>query len=275
MLSDILPTGYEIGVQYGDVKEGDVVAVIGAGPIGLAAIMTAAPRGASKVIAVDANAFRLEQSKLFGATDTIDISKTEDVVGEPEEARAATDSASTSPSRQSAYRRPSRRPSTRSARVGASPTSASTAHRRASRSSVTGSTTSPSRPVSSTRPPPRTCSSRSSAARSTRASSITHRFTFDQIMEAYDTFANAADQKALKVIITNHGPINALRFDVSLRRPMPRANTSNRERVRPDALVRAARAPTIDGPVPGQQPPADSAVRVRVNASGPSSSVKT
>ena len=50
MLSDILPTGFEIGVQYGDVGEGDVVAVIGAGPVGLAAIMTAASAGASKVI---------------------------------------------------------------------------------------------------------------------------------------------------------------------------------------------------------------------------------
>ena len=43
MLSDILPTGSEIGVQYGQVKIGDVVAVIGAGPVGLAAITPAVP----------------------------------------------------------------------------------------------------------------------------------------------------------------------------------------------------------------------------------------
>ena len=46
MLSDILPTGFEIGVRYGQVKPGDVVAVIGAGPVGLAAIMTAGLYGA-------------------------------------------------------------------------------------------------------------------------------------------------------------------------------------------------------------------------------------
>src|SRR6476659_5497580 len=42
LLSDILPTGHEIGLQYGQIKAGDVVAVIGAGPVGLAAIATAA-----------------------------------------------------------------------------------------------------------------------------------------------------------------------------------------------------------------------------------------
>jgi alcohol dehydrogenase len=41
LLSDILPTGFEIGVQYGQVKPGDVVAVIGAGPVGLAVMATA------------------------------------------------------------------------------------------------------------------------------------------------------------------------------------------------------------------------------------------
>ena len=45
MLSDILPTGFEIGVRYGRVKPGDVVAVVGAGPVGLASIMTAASTG--------------------------------------------------------------------------------------------------------------------------------------------------------------------------------------------------------------------------------------
>lgn len=72
MLSDILPTGYEIGVLSGAVKAGDVVAVIGAGPVGLAAIMTAAAAGAERIIAVDGNKFRLEASYGFGATDTID-----------------------------------------------------------------------------------------------------------------------------------------------------------------------------------------------------------
>ncbi len=72
MLSDILPTGFEIGVQYGEVKPGDVVAVIGAGPVGLAVMMTASLYGAAKIICIDLDANRIEQSKKFGATDGVD-----------------------------------------------------------------------------------------------------------------------------------------------------------------------------------------------------------
>jgi alcohol dehydrogenase len=70
-LTDILPTGYEIGVLNGDVKDGDTVAVIGVGPVGLAAVMTAKMKGASKIIAVDPDEFRLQTARDFGATDTI------------------------------------------------------------------------------------------------------------------------------------------------------------------------------------------------------------
>ena len=68
MLSDILPTGFEIGVQYGRTKPGDVVAVIGAGPIGLSVMMTAGLYGASKIIAIDLDENRIEQARRFGAT---------------------------------------------------------------------------------------------------------------------------------------------------------------------------------------------------------------
>jgi alcohol dehydrogenase len=71
MLSDILPTGFEIGVRYGRVKPGDVVAVVGAGPVGLAAMMTAGLYGAARVIALDIDDNRLEQARVFGATDTV------------------------------------------------------------------------------------------------------------------------------------------------------------------------------------------------------------
>jgi alcohol dehydrogenase len=77
MLSDILPTGFEIGVQYGGTTPGDVVAVIGAGPIGLAVMMTAGLYGASRIIAVDLDANRVEQAKRFGATDGIDSGDTD------------------------------------------------------------------------------------------------------------------------------------------------------------------------------------------------------
>ncbi len=72
MLSDILPTGFEIGVRYGRVQPGDVVAVVGAGPVGLSAMMTAGLYGAARVIALDLDASRLEMARGFGATDTVD-----------------------------------------------------------------------------------------------------------------------------------------------------------------------------------------------------------
>jgi alcohol dehydrogenase len=72
MLSDILPTGFEIGVRNGGVEPGDVVAVVGAGPVGLAAIMTVGLYGASRVIAIDLDANRREVAETFGATDSVD-----------------------------------------------------------------------------------------------------------------------------------------------------------------------------------------------------------
>ena len=71
MLSDILPTGFEIGVRNGRVKPGDVVAVVGAGPVGLSAIMTSGLYGASRVIAIDLDDNRIDQARGFGATDGV------------------------------------------------------------------------------------------------------------------------------------------------------------------------------------------------------------
>lgn len=71
MLSDILPTGFEMGIMYGTVSPGDVVAIVGAGPVGLAAVMTSRLYGPSRVIAIDLDDNRLAKAKEFGATDTI------------------------------------------------------------------------------------------------------------------------------------------------------------------------------------------------------------
>lgn len=70
-LADSLPTGYEVGVLNGHVRPGDTVAVVGAGAVGLSAILTTSLWGASRVIAIDTNEFRLEKAKEFGATDTV------------------------------------------------------------------------------------------------------------------------------------------------------------------------------------------------------------
>ncbi|HAI93454.1 MAG TPA: alcohol dehydrogenase [Xanthomonadaceae bacterium] len=72
MLSDILPTGFEIGVLAGQVKPGDTVAVVGAGPIGMAVLLTAQFYSPSRVIMIDMDPERLEVSRQFGATDVID-----------------------------------------------------------------------------------------------------------------------------------------------------------------------------------------------------------
>jgi len=71
LLSDILPTGFEIGVQYGRVKPGDTVAVVGAGPVGLAVIATAGLYGAAQIIAIDLDQNRLDLAKQVGATHCI------------------------------------------------------------------------------------------------------------------------------------------------------------------------------------------------------------
>ncbi len=71
MLADILPTGYEVGVLNGGIRPGDVVAVVGAGPIGLSAIMGSRLYSPSHVVAIDLADSRLEAAKAFGADVTV------------------------------------------------------------------------------------------------------------------------------------------------------------------------------------------------------------
>lgn len=71
LLSDIFPTGFEIGVQYGRVKPGDTVAVVGAGPVGLAVVATASLHGAAQVVAIDLDPHRLERATKLGATHAV------------------------------------------------------------------------------------------------------------------------------------------------------------------------------------------------------------
>lgn len=73
MLSDILPTGFEIGVLAGKVKPGDSVVIVGAGPVGMAALLTAQFYSPAILIVVDGDANRLEVAKRFGATHVVDI----------------------------------------------------------------------------------------------------------------------------------------------------------------------------------------------------------
>jgi len=79
MLADILPTSYEVGVTSGAVRPGDVVAIVGAGPIGLAAIITARLLTPSAIVAVDSAPARRDAAKRFGADAALDPG--DDVLG--------------------------------------------------------------------------------------------------------------------------------------------------------------------------------------------------
>ncbi len=71
LLSDALPTSHEIGVQYGDIQPGDTVTIVGAGPIGMAALLTAQLYSPSEIIMVDVDDNRLEMALEMGATATV------------------------------------------------------------------------------------------------------------------------------------------------------------------------------------------------------------
>jgi alcohol dehydrogenase len=199
MLSDILPTGFEIGVRNGRVKPGDVVAVIGAGPVGLAAMMTAGLYGASRIIAIDLDDNRVEQAKGFGATDGVNsggaswsdevLAMTDglgvdvaiEAVGVPATFEMATDLI---------------RPGGTVANVGVHGKSVELKLQElwikdvAITTGLVSATTTPMllRLVAQGKLKPEKF--------------VSHRFTFDNIMEAYDTFGRAAETKALKVAIT-------------------------------------------------------------------------
>lgn len=80
-LADILPTGYEVGVLNGRVQPGDVVAVVGAGPVGLAAVLAAKLFSPAAIVAIDPAATRRDFAMQFGA----------DIAVPPEQARAEVD----------------------------------------------------------------------------------------------------------------------------------------------------------------------------------------
>ncbi|QOR75931.1 MAG: zinc-dependent alcohol dehydrogenase family protein [Thermoflavifilum sp.] len=76
MLSDILPTGFECGVLNGEIKPGDNVVIVGAGPVGLAALLTAQFYSPGMLIAIDMDENRLEIARKFGADYSIHLKET-------------------------------------------------------------------------------------------------------------------------------------------------------------------------------------------------------
>jgi len=199
MLSDILPTGFEIGVRNGRVKPGDVVAVVGAGPVGLSAMMTAGLYGASRIIAVDLDDNRLMQAKTFGATDSVNSGS----AGWKDEVLAMTDGLGVDVAIE-AVGIPQTfdmateiiRPGGTVANIGVHGTSVELKLQDlwikdiAITTGLVSATTTPM------------LLKLVAQGKLTPEKFVSHRFTFDTIMDAYDTFSRAAETKALKVLIT-------------------------------------------------------------------------
>ncbi len=199
MLADILPTGYEVGVLNGRVQPGDTVAIVGAGPIGLSAIVGSRLYSPSHVVAIDLADSRLDAAKHFGADLTVNNARGDAVafvreltgglgadvaieaVGLPESFELCTELV---------------RPGGHVANIGVHGKPA-TFHLESlwirDVTVTTGLVDTFSTPTLL----------RLVASRQIDAELfVTHRFALDQMLEAYDVFGRAADTGALKVVLT-------------------------------------------------------------------------
>jgi alcohol dehydrogenase len=199
MLADILPTGYEVGVLAGGVRPGDVVAVVGAGPVGLAAIAGAQLYSPGHIVAIDLSDARLEAAKHFGADVIVNNSREDplhvirdltgrlgadvsiEAVGTPATFELAVQLA---------------RPCGRIANIGVHGKSATLHLDELWSKDITITTGLVD--TSSTPALMRLVTSGQIDAKRF----ITHHFGLDEFDEAYDVFARAADTSALKVVLS-------------------------------------------------------------------------
>ncbi|MEU2266709.1 zinc-dependent alcohol dehydrogenase family protein [Streptomyces olindensis] len=200
LFADIFPTAYEVGVINGGVRPGDTVAVVGAGPIGLAVIRTARLYSPERIIAVDLADSRLEAARRFGAdavvpvrdepeqlvadlTDGIGADVAIEAVGVPESFEMCTRMV---------------RPGGRVANVGVHGKPA-TLHLEdlwiKNVTITTGLVDTSSTP---------TLLRMAASGRVPTSELVTHAFALDQMEEAYEVFAHAADTGALKVVLGEH-----------------------------------------------------------------------
>ena len=198
MLADILPTGYEVGVLNGAVRPGDTVAVVGSGPIGLAAIMGAKLFSPAHVVAIDLADSRLEAAKRFGADVVVNASK-EDAVAVVKELTGGlgADTAIEAVGVPASFEQCTElvRPGGRVANVGVHGAPAALHLEDLWIKNVTITTG-----LVDTYSTPtllRLVTSRQLES----AKFVTHHFALEQFMEAYDVFARAADTSALKVVL--------------------------------------------------------------------------
>jgi alcohol dehydrogenase len=198
MLSDILPTGFECGVLNGKVAPGNVIAIIGAGPIGLAALLTAQFYSPAEIIMVDLDDNRLDVAKRFGATTCINSAdgKTVEAIMELTEKRGV-DTAIEAVGIPATFELCEKIIASGGtiANIGVHGTKVDLHLENLWHRNITITT----RLVDTVSTPMLLRSLRSRKIDPTRL--ITHHFTLDRIADAYETFGHAADTHALKVII--------------------------------------------------------------------------
>jgi alcohol dehydrogenase len=199
MLADILPTGYEVGVLNGAVSPGDVVAVIGAGPIGLSAITGCLMFSPSHVIAIDLSDARLEAAKQFGADITVNNGREDPL----EIVRALTEGLGADVTIEavgvpSTFELATRlvRPGGHVANVGVHGEPATLHLETLWTRDVTITTG-----LVDTYSTP-TLSRLMATHQIDAARFATHHFRLEEMMEAYEVFSNAAETGALKVVLT-------------------------------------------------------------------------
>ncbi len=198
MLSDILPTGFECGVLNGKVAPGSTVAIVGSGPIGLAALLTAQFYSPAEIIMIDLDDSRLGIARRFGATHTVNSAD-----GKAAEAVKALTGGRGVDAAIEAVGVPATfllcqdlvAPGGVIANVGVHGQKVDLHLETLWSQNITITT----RLVDTVTTPMLLKTVQSKKIDPTRL--ITHRFKLDQILEAYDTFARAADTQALKVII--------------------------------------------------------------------------
>ena len=198
MLSDILPTGFECGVLNGKVEPGSTIAIVGAGPIGLATLLTAQFYTPAEIIIIDLDQNRLDIAKQFGATRIVNSGKEKPVdavmamtggrgvdaaieaVGVPASFELCEDLVA---------------PGGTIANIGVHGLKVDLHLEKLWSSNITITT----RLVDTVTTPMLLKTVASKKIDPTRL--ITHRFSLGQILEAYETFAHAADTHALKMLI--------------------------------------------------------------------------
>jgi alcohol dehydrogenase len=198
MLSDILPTGFECGVLNGKVQPGNSVAIVGSGPIGLAALLTAQFYSPAEIIMIDLDANRLAVAKKFGATAVINSGdgKAKEAVLKMTEGRGV-DTAIEAVGIPATFELCQEivAPGGTIANIGVHGTKVSL-HLESLWDRNISITT---RLVDTVSTPMLLNVLRSGKIDPKLL--ITHRFKLDQILDAYETFGNAASTRALKVLI--------------------------------------------------------------------------